>query len=149
MGRYRFSGRWYTSERMVGPNDGRRHKSRCKYVAYYNKHYYCSLYGERCYGSEHCNGYTERGTLTYTKVDIYEKMNNLRIGVPSYYPMSKKIRTPGTMVKHKIFGFGTVKDYRDDILVVDFFKNGEKRQVRLCLDFCLKNNIISVYEYGR
>ena len=151
MGKYRFNGGWYTSERIVGPNDERRHKSRCKHAIGYCKNYYCTLYGEKCYSSIHCDHYEDRKNVTYVKTDMSKVMdkNKIRIDIPPYYPMRTKMRMPGTMVKHRTLGFGTVRGSNGDVIEVDFFKNGEKRRTRLSLDLCLRNNAISLYEYGK
>ena len=62
-------------------------------------------------------------------------------------PMVFKILQPGTMVKHKIFGFRTVVGYGIEEVEVDFFKNGEKRRIKLSNFFCQMNGLLTVYDY--
>ena len=141
--RYNFKGYWYTSERVVTPNDARRHRSRCKYSMRVCKKYYCRIIGDECRGAAFCRDYE----ISEPKVLV---LNRDKPPKGVYYGsefVPKALRQAGTAVKHKIFGFGTVVSSDLYFVEVDFYTNGEKRRRKLAIDYCLKKNILTIYDY--
>ena len=113
---------WHVERMHRKEGDAKRHKNKCVYFD--KERGFCSSKRIKCFGSAHCDKYSETFRMP-RKTNIIPKTN--------LCPYKK-----GTMVEHKIFGIGEIINVKEDIMEIQFVDVGIKKlSYQKCLE--LKN----------
>lgn len=129
---------WHVDKFTRAEGDKRRHRTRCTHYSDRGCSY-CTLYGERCHGTAHCDFYEEKEQRSEVSDEIETRREpqpttklNTKCEASKEFPI-------GCNVRHVKFGKGKVINVLGDILTINFYDHGRKN---LKASVCLAGNLL-------
>jgi hypothetical protein len=108
---------WHTELMRRGDNDPRRHKTKC--VNYDTKTKQCKKQKFKCIGSAHCDYYDDGSGRRNRAVSIIKIERKIDLNTQTKNDARCKYAI-GTEVKSKNYGYGTLCDKYQNIVVIRF-----------------------------
>ena len=118
---------WHYEKMVRAEGDPRRYRGRCFYFR--KSDTYCLCHNRKCFGSAHCDQYTEDEPPTQksqTVDNTKKKKEYSRPKETNIIALSKSILPIGSVVKHKKYGEGRVIRYDAECVVINFFDIGNR-----------------------